>query len=119
MQKYGLSEYRAQQREYVLFEHGGLIYERRVEKRVRLLLIGEYPLLFAPAHALPHGKRLLHARAAHFMIAHHAPQQPDIRGADAVVVVEVERISALTYSGISARWGWGASLRGLCRVCPL
>ena len=64
--------------------------QRRVEHAVRLLLPGENPGFLAPAHAGPHGQGFLRHGAAELVIAHNAPQQPHVGGADAVVVVQVD-----------------------------
>ena len=67
-----------------------LVVQGGVEHAVGVLLIGENPRFFAVADTGPHRKRVVRRRRAELHVAHDAPQQADIRRADAVVVVKVQ-----------------------------
>ena len=85
-----------QQREDVLFQHRQLIERGSVEDHIRMLLIGENPPPLSPAHTVPHGEGALHRGAAGLVVPDDAPQQTQVRGCDAVVVIQIQGSSGVT-----------------------
>ena len=81
---------RGEQGENVFFQHRQLIQRGAVENHVGILLIGENPPLFPPLDAVPHGERMLHRRPPGFVVPDDAPQEPQIAGGNAVVIVQIQ-----------------------------
>ena len=71
-------------------QDGQFVMQGGVEHAVRVFLVLEDVFFLAAAHAGPHAEGFFRRVAAELLIADDAPQEADVRGADAVMVIQVQ-----------------------------
>ena len=94
-------------------QHGKLEQQGGVEHHVGVFLVGEYPLVFARAHAGPARDGLLCRVAAVVVVADDAAQQAVVGGGNPVVVVQRDGGQCRDVNLVLA---FGGNLRGQFRV---
>ena len=79
----------SQQRLRICLHHSNLENQRGVECGIRILTVGEYPLLLATTHAWPAAYSVERGDVAIFVVAHHTAQKTVVARGDPVVIVDL------------------------------